>query len=406
MANASRMTSLQRREQLIQVGRALFASKGFEAVSVEEIAASAKVSKPIVYEHFGGKEGLYAVIVDREMRALTTVLTSALNDSTAHPRQIVERTALALLSYIEQNADGFQVLVRDSPSTDPAGSFSSLLGDVSLKVENLLMEAFKRQKLPVKGVPYYAQMLVGMTVFTGQYWADRPKVSKEQLPRTSSIWHGTGCPGWMPSRNCGSRAARPASPRSAGLPTTTHGAGRRKGARRPRKTRPRKTRPPHRARTRHGTGRRSRTDRTGRRKRKQATTRGLTRHSPAGRGPSVSRTSDAAYHTLRHIARCVTSVAAPHATSRRPQSGHGSWHISADIPPNHAVHRRRAKAASAIRIRQGDAPERHRSHGDQGNIRDSDHAFRDAERVQTTYRCPLGARFGEGKQMTRPGRYR
>ena len=68
MANTARMTALQRREQLIRVGRALFASKGFEAVSVEEIAANAKVSKPIVYEHFGGKEGLYAVIVDREMR--------------------------------------------------------------------------------------------------------------------------------------------------------------------------------------------------------------------------------------------------------------------------------------------------------------------------------------------------
>ena len=67
------MTSLQRREQLIEVGRSLFAAKGFEAVSVEEIAAHAKVSKPIVYEHFGGKEGLYAVIVDREMRALTSV---------------------------------------------------------------------------------------------------------------------------------------------------------------------------------------------------------------------------------------------------------------------------------------------------------------------------------------------
>ena len=44
------MTSLQRREQLIEVGRSLFAAKGFEAVSVEEIAAHAKVSKPIVYE--------------------------------------------------------------------------------------------------------------------------------------------------------------------------------------------------------------------------------------------------------------------------------------------------------------------------------------------------------------------
>ena len=37
---------------------------------VEEIAASAEVSKPVVYEHFGGKEGLYAVVVDREMQHL------------------------------------------------------------------------------------------------------------------------------------------------------------------------------------------------------------------------------------------------------------------------------------------------------------------------------------------------
>lgn len=186
------MTSLQRREQLITVGRSLFASKGFEAVSVEEIAAHAKVSKPIVYEHFGGKEGLYAVIVDREMSALTNALTQSLSDTQAHPRQIVERAALALLTYIEENAEGFQVLVRDSPTTDPSGSFSSLLGDISLRVEDLLSATFKRQKLSVKGVPYYAQMLVGMTVFTGQYWADRPKVSKEQLAAyiVDLAWHG------------------------------------------------------------------------------------------------------------------------------------------------------------------------------------------------------------------------
>ena len=192
MANSSRMTSYQRREQLIRIGRSLFAAKGFEAVSVEEIASHAKVSKPIVYEHFGGKEGLYAVIVDREMQALTATLTAALEDQQMHPRQIVERTALALLTYIEQNAEGFQVLSRDSPSTDPSGSFSSLLGDISLRVEDLLTAAFKRQKLSSKGVPYYAQMLVGMTVFTGQYWADRPKVDKEQLAAyiVDLAWHG------------------------------------------------------------------------------------------------------------------------------------------------------------------------------------------------------------------------
>ena len=192
MANASRMSSYQRREQLLRIGRSLFAAKGFEAVSVEEIAATAKVSKPIVYEHFGGKEGLYAVVVDREMRALNDTLVAALSAQDVHPRQIVERTALALLTYIEENAEGFQVLVRDSPSTDPSSSFSSLLGDVSMRVGEILSEWFKNQKLPTKGVPYYAQMLVGMTVFTGQYWADQRKVSKEQLAAliVNLAWNG------------------------------------------------------------------------------------------------------------------------------------------------------------------------------------------------------------------------
>ena len=144
------MTSYQRREQLIEIGRSLFAAKGFEAVSVEEIAATAKVSKPIVYEHFGGKEGLYAVVVDREMRALTDVLINALSDPQAHPRQIVERTALALLTYVEENAEGFRVLTRDSPKTDPSNSFNSLLGDIAVRVEDILTDAFKRQHLPAK----------------------------------------------------------------------------------------------------------------------------------------------------------------------------------------------------------------------------------------------------------------
>lgn len=186
------MSSYQRREQLIRIGRSLFASKGFEAVSVEEIAATAKVSKPIVYEHFGGKEGLYAVVVDREMRALNDALFQALSGENVHPRQIVERTTLALLTYIEENAEGFQVLVRDSPTTDPTSSFSSLLGDVSTRVGEILEEWFKRQKLPAKHAPYYAQMLVGMTVYTGQYWADQRKLSKEQLAAliVNLAWNG------------------------------------------------------------------------------------------------------------------------------------------------------------------------------------------------------------------------
>ncbi|WP_420796137.1 TetR family transcriptional regulator [Bifidobacterium gallicum] len=189
------MSSYQRREQLIRVGRSLFASKGFESVSVEEIAAHAKVSKPIVYEHFGGKEGLYAVIVDREMRSLTETLFDALSENgDAHPRQIVEHTTLALFTYIEEHSEGFQVLVRDSPSTaDSQSSFYSLWGDVCLRVEEVLEQWFKRQHLPTKYVGHYAQMLVGMTVFTGQYWANqRSTLSREELAAltVNLAWHG------------------------------------------------------------------------------------------------------------------------------------------------------------------------------------------------------------------------
>ena len=114
------MTGKQRREQLLDVGRKLFAERGFEGTSVEEIAATAEVSKPVVYEHFGGKEGLYAVVVDREIQILLDSVTGALT-SDAGPRLMLEQAALALLDYIEASTDGFRILVRDSPVAQATG---------------------------------------------------------------------------------------------------------------------------------------------------------------------------------------------------------------------------------------------------------------------------------------------
>ena len=133
------MTGAQRREQLLDVSRQMFAQKGFDGTSIEEIAARAEVSKPVVYEHFGGKEGIYAVIVDREIQALTQALISAL-EAGCHPQILVERTALALLDYIESSTDGFRILVRDSPVAQSTGTFSSLIGDVATQVEHLLAD--------------------------------------------------------------------------------------------------------------------------------------------------------------------------------------------------------------------------------------------------------------------------
>jgi len=149
------------------------------------------VSKPVVYEHFGGKEGVYAVVVDREIQALTGALAEALSGG-AHPKVMVERSALALLGYIENSTDGFRILVRDSPVAQATGTFSSLIGDVATQVEHLLAAEFKSRKLDPKTAPLYAQMLVGMVALTGQWWLDSPKFKKVDVAAhlVNLAWNG------------------------------------------------------------------------------------------------------------------------------------------------------------------------------------------------------------------------
>jgi AcrR family transcriptional regulator len=186
-----RMRGTERREQLIEISRRLFADKGFEGTSVEEIAASAEVSKPVVYEHFGGKEGLYAVVVDREVGYLLSEIEGALATG-GRPRELVEQAALALLDYVETHTDGFRILVRDSSVASSSGSFASLLSDIASQVEGLLVTEFKRHGLEAKTAPMYAQMLVGMIALTGQWWlnARKPKKSEVAAHLVNLAWNG------------------------------------------------------------------------------------------------------------------------------------------------------------------------------------------------------------------------
>jgi AcrR family transcriptional regulator len=174
-----RMSGKDRREQLLGVGRSLFAEKGFEATSIEEIAQRAGVSKPVVYEHFGGKEGLYAVVVDREMRSLLDRITGAL--TAGHARQLVEQAALALLTYIEDETDGFRILTRDSPVVSGSGTFSSLLNDIASQVESRLASEFALRGLQTELSGMYAQMLVGMVALTGQWWLEVRQPPREEV---------------------------------------------------------------------------------------------------------------------------------------------------------------------------------------------------------------------------------
>ena len=185
------MTGEERRQQLLDVARSLFAEKGFDGASIEEIANRAKVSKPVVYEHFGGKEGVYAVVVDREMHYLLSSMTSALAEN-AHPRLLLERAAVALLDYVESSADGFRILVRASPVASSTGTFSSLLNDIASQVESILGVQFSTRGYDPKLAALYSQALVGMVALTGQWWLDVRRPGKEEVAAhlVNLAWNG------------------------------------------------------------------------------------------------------------------------------------------------------------------------------------------------------------------------
>jgi AcrR family transcriptional regulator len=184
------MTGKERREQLLDIGRRLFAERGLDGTSIEEIAAQAGVSKPVVYEHFGGKEGLYAVVVDREVDRFLGMATNLLSGENTMEK--FEVAAVALLRYIEDNTDGFRILVRDSHPASGSGTFASLLSDIAGQVEYILADMLKERGYDPKLAPMYSRMLVGMVAFAGQWWLDvrKPKLEEMAAHLVNLAWNG------------------------------------------------------------------------------------------------------------------------------------------------------------------------------------------------------------------------
>ncbi len=168
MPRSKRLSGAQRRAQLIEVGCQVFAEHGYAATSVEEIARAASVSKPIIYEHFGGKEGLYAVIVDREMSAVYQRIVDAMSAGVAGvARERFERAVLAFLAYVEERPDGFRVLTRDAPMSMAGRGMGGVMSALSERVETIFEEEFIAAGRDPTAAPIYAHALVGMVTVAG-----------------------------------------------------------------------------------------------------------------------------------------------------------------------------------------------------------------------------------------------
>ena len=188
---SGRLTAAARRAQLIEIGREVFAERGYGATSVEEIAARAKVSKPILYDHFGGKEGLYAVVVDREMEYILNRMAEAV--TIGSPRARLEKATLAYLTYVRERPQGFAVLLRDAPQQQLNGSMPALMYELADRIGDVFTEQFREAGYDPKSAPIYAHALVGMVAFVGQWWTEGdkpPSVETVASHITALAWTG------------------------------------------------------------------------------------------------------------------------------------------------------------------------------------------------------------------------
>ena len=187
----TRMTGVQRRLQLMDISRQLFSSRGVDGTTIEEIARSAGVSKPIVYEHFGSKEALYMEVVTNEYRELLARITESLSGEDTS-RVLLEKAALAILTYIEDNTAGFRILVRDAPPSEPGGTYATLLSKVTEQVEEILADEFTQRGFSSEDSSIYAQMLVGMVAMTAQWWLDARVPDKRTVAAhvVNLAWYG------------------------------------------------------------------------------------------------------------------------------------------------------------------------------------------------------------------------
>lgn len=159
-----RLTAAARRQQLINVARHVFAQRGLDGTSVEELAKESGVSKPVIYEHFGGKEGLYDAVIEQDTTALDDVLATAIHQTRSRLR--IERTALALLEFAEKHEDSFRILTRDSGNAAP-----TLLSESASRASHVLAEAFTRNNLNPALAALYAHAMVGAVSMAAQWWA-------------------------------------------------------------------------------------------------------------------------------------------------------------------------------------------------------------------------------------------
>ena len=160
---------------------------------MDQIAAEAGTSKPVVYRYFTDKADLYLAVGQRVAQGLVDRITAAI-DGQPDGRSMLAAGVDAYLHVIEEEPELYRFVVHhtllDRPvENDPVTDYSSLLGSyISRRLGDLLREV----GLDSGAAEPWGFGLVGLVRSAGEWWLERQSMSRQALADylTSLVWSG------------------------------------------------------------------------------------------------------------------------------------------------------------------------------------------------------------------------
>lgn len=159
-ANRQRLPLEQRAQQLVGVADALFSERGVASSSMAEIAERAGVTKPVLYDHFGSKDGLLAAVVLRAGEELAAVTRQAVA-AAAGPEAALAFGLRAYFTFIEARRASWLSLLTEAgvPGSAAALALERVRDGQAELIAELLSADVPGCDLPRARL--YAQVVVG-----------------------------------------------------------------------------------------------------------------------------------------------------------------------------------------------------------------------------------------------------
>ncbi|GAA1352494.1 TetR/AcrR family transcriptional regulator [Falsarthrobacter nasiphocae] len=190
---AARIPAAERRAQLLTAAYEVFFENGFHGASMDDIADRASVSKPVLYQHFEGKDSLYLVLLDACIGSLAASLRDAMSSTTDNQKRI-EATLRAFYTYAEKEHRGYRIIFNSDVAAMPevAKRLELFHHNFMMSIAELLVED---TGMPQIEAELLARGLAGAAQISARGWAMQPhgeRVSPERAVTimTSLFWDG------------------------------------------------------------------------------------------------------------------------------------------------------------------------------------------------------------------------